>query len=97
MEPTEAADRMREAAVLWSIGDINAAELVTIACDLLTAGRSDRPLIACGGNPSFTTFPGDAALQRSIRRPACIARNRTKTREFRLFLAIFEKYRVGPC
>jgi hypothetical protein len=53
-----------------------------VSCVSLTGPTSD------DNAGSFTTFPVDAALQRSIHRPACIARNRNETRLFRLFLAI---------
>src|SRR6059058_1703123 len=39
MDPDEAATRMRDAVALWSVGDINAAEIVKAACELLVAGH----------------------------------------------------------
>ena len=39
MDPSAAASRMRDAVALWSVGDINAADIVTAACDLLVAGH----------------------------------------------------------
>ncbi|MBG0565795.1 hypothetical protein [Actinoplanes aureus] len=45
MEPAEARDRARDAAALWSVGYVSAAELVEVACDLLVAGH-DGPTLA---------------------------------------------------
>ncbi|MEV0715621.1 hypothetical protein [Asanoa sp. NPDC050611] len=45
MEAAEALDKARDAAALWSVGYISAAELVEIACDLLVTGH-DGPTLA---------------------------------------------------
>jgi hypothetical protein len=39
MDRDTAAGRMRDAVALWSVGDLNAAEIVIAACDLLVAGH----------------------------------------------------------
>jgi hypothetical protein len=39
MDPDEALDRIRDAAALWAVGDVNASDLVQAACDLLVAGH----------------------------------------------------------
>ncbi|MEV0714028.1 hypothetical protein [Asanoa sp. NPDC050611] len=38
MDGIEALSTTRDAAALWSVGDVSAAELVRCACDLLVAG-----------------------------------------------------------
>lgn len=45
MEPAEALDKARDAAALWSVGYVRAAELVEAACDLLVTGH-DGPTLA---------------------------------------------------
>jgi hypothetical protein len=45
VEPAEALDNARDAAALWSVGYVRAAELVDAACDLLVTGH-DGPTLA---------------------------------------------------
>jgi hypothetical protein len=46
---------------------------------------------------AFTTFPVDAALQRSIHRPERHGENGKKCLLFEVFSAILEKCQVEPC
>lgn len=45
VEPAEALEKTRDAASLWSVGYVRAAELVEAACDLLVTGH-DGPTLA---------------------------------------------------
>lgn len=45
VEPAEALDKTRDAAALWSVGYVRAAELVDAACDLLVT-EHDGPTLA---------------------------------------------------
>jgi hypothetical protein len=45
VKPAEALTKMQEAAALWSLGELQASELVDVACDLLVAGY-DGPNLA---------------------------------------------------
>jgi hypothetical protein len=45
VEPAEALAKARDAAALWSVGYVRAAELVEVACDLLVTGH-DGPTLA---------------------------------------------------
>jgi hypothetical protein len=45
VEPAECLDKARDAAALWSVGYVRAAELVDAACDMLVAGH-DGPALA---------------------------------------------------
>jgi hypothetical protein len=49
VEPAEARHRFRDAAALWSVGHVLAAELVDAACDLLVTGHDGRALAMLAG------------------------------------------------
>jgi hypothetical protein len=49
VEPAEALDNARDAAALWSVGYVRAAELVDAACDLLVTGHDGRTLAMLAG------------------------------------------------
>jgi hypothetical protein len=48
-ESAEALDNARDAAALWSVGYVPAAELVDAACDLLVTGHDGRTLAILAG------------------------------------------------
>jgi hypothetical protein len=49
VEPAEARRRASDAAALWSVGYLGAAELVAAACDLLVAGHESPALAMLAG------------------------------------------------
>jgi hypothetical protein len=52
VEPAEALARARDAAALWSVGYVRAAELVEAACDLLVTGHDGPALAMLAGVPA---------------------------------------------
>lgn len=49
VDPREALAKMRDAAALWSVGYVTAAEVVDAACDLLVAGYDGSTLAVLAG------------------------------------------------
>lgn len=49
VKAAEARDRARDAAALWSVGYVRAAELVEAACDLLVTGHDGQTLAMLAG------------------------------------------------